>query len=144
MMNFTFTPDFDWLDDEDDEIYFFDLDPMTLPAGNPQYYFNVLVKCVALRPGDMELPLIPGINDLWYLEHITDPRPWIAHFYVDEDNAEDVVKEYPHCVIEVQNNGEVCWYPMIDWETVDRWDLEEDWRSELLDDEDWEDDDEDD
>lgn len=141
MMNFTFTPDFDWLED-DDEIYFFDLDPSSLPSGNNQYYFNVLVKCIALRPGDMELPLIAGIVDLWYIEHITDPRPWVAHFYIDEENAKDKVEEYPHCVVEVCENGELAWYPMIAWDTIDRWDFEKDWSKFEEDYEDEEDDDE--
>ena len=137
-MNFIFTPDFDWNENEGDT--FFDLDPNALPADANTFYFNILIKDIALRPGDLELPSITGMSDLWYIDHITDARPWVAHFYIDKDNADDTVVEYPHCVIEIRDSGEVSWYHMIDYDTDDRWKLWDDDDEDYFDFEDWEDD----
>lgn len=101
---------------------FFDIDPRALPAGKNKYYFNVLVKLIPLRTGDLTHPTIKGIKNIWFLEHITDPRPWIAYFYID-DNEEPRVFEQPHAVVEVRDNGEVSWMNMLNWTPADRWGL---------------------
>lgn len=143
-MNFIFTPDFE--DSEDDDFSaidtFFDIEPKALPSDANTFYFNVLIKDIALRPGDLELPSITDMSDLWYIEHVMDARPWVAHFYIDEDNAKDTVIEYPHCVIEIRDSGEISWYHMIDYETEDRWKLWDDDDEDFydFDSDDWEDD----
>lgn len=110
-------------------MYFYDIPEHGLPK-NSQYYFNIFVICVAIRP-DCGLEIFGNsqINDIWYLDDITAARPYVYHFYVeqelvdDEDNADFYIEGYPHCVVEIQDNYNICFYEMIDFDTDDLWEI---------------------
>lgn len=107
---------------------FYQFSPDSLPKG-AQYYFNILVVTFVLSPQfQQEEEVISGeVDDIWFLDNLLDARPYIVHVYVDEEidwEEEDVdfmIDYEPHCVVEVGQNGEICWYDMIDFDTEDPW-----------------------
>lgn len=106
---------------------FFDIKPEALPR-DAQYYFNILVIVMSvnqetwnLLTGDMEVQ----VEDIWYIDRITDPEPTIYCIYQEDDMDEDTDLEigmFPHKVVEVSSRG-ITWYDMIDFDTDDPWNL---------------------
>lgn len=88
---------------------FFDLDPLGAPK-DAQYYFDVCVIGVAVRRS-----LGGEFEDIWDLRGILEPRPFVYHFFQDEeDSFEDGdkwdVMVYHHCVVEISDMLGVCFY----------------------------------
>lgn len=105
---------------------FFDEDPMSLPC-DAQYYFNILVICVAINPQCSDEILGEGIEELTYIDKITDARPCAVFLYVDDELDDDIEYEmecYPHCVVEVSGQLGVSWWPMLEFDTDDPWRIE--------------------
>lgn len=108
---------------------FFDMPDKSYPA-DARYYFNVLLYDIAVRPGDISLPQLQDMDEVWYLQNITEPRPTAVHIWVDHNKWRDNdpiydMEEIPHSVIEVRPN-EITWYRMTDRETVNPWTFEVD------------------
>lgn len=111
-------------------MVFYDENPMHLP-NDAQYYFNILVVCIAISDeyGDEILP--SGVEDIWFCDHLTDPRPYAIHFYREEqeemydEEIEDYndyeIEVFPHCVIEISETLGITWFHMIDFDTDDNW-----------------------
>lgn len=104
---------------------FFDQDLEFFPSG-AQYYFNVLVRVVAINPIHAEEILGQGVTEICSIEHITDPRPYIICFLIDDEIDKDTEYEiecYPHCVVEVDQKTGVFWWDMLDFDTEDPWEI---------------------
>lgn len=78
----------------------------------------------------------PDMESYWSIENITDPRPQaIGFFRLDEEEMAEISEEYgtdvtcsidciPHCVVEVDPDLGVSWYPMFDeYERNDPWSI---------------------
>lgn len=111
-------------------VYFYNIPEHGLPQ-NGQYYFNILVICIAIKP-DWRLEIFGNsqINDVWYLDNITSVRPYVYHFYIeqelinDKDNVDFYIEAYPHCVVEIRDDYNICFYEMIDFDTDDLWEID--------------------
>lgn len=101
-------------------LMFFDIVPEGFPAG-AQFFFNLAIATIAIPLQSILLP--PGIEDYWYLGGVTESRPFAIHIYRDERVSKDVVETFPHCVLELDPTGDICWYDLIDYETDDPWEL---------------------
>lgn len=82
---------------------FFDVNPMEMPF-DAQYYFDVCVINIAVRES-----LNGEFEDIWDLSGVLEPRPYVIHFFQDEDDAFDEdrdwdVEIYHHCVLEVSDS----------------------------------------
>lgn len=78
-------------------------DPLGLPFDG-QYYFFVTVFAVAIDNDDF---MGEGIEQYVYIDHLTDPRPWIIFFYRDFEKDFHV---YLDCVVEVSESYGVGWW----------------------------------
>lgn len=110
---------------------FFEEDPMSLPQDG-QYYFNILVKTIAINPQQAEQYLGKGIDEIVYIDQITGPRPYIFYCYIDDELDKDIeyeIEYIPHCVVEVSESLGVSWWEMLDFDTEDPWriDLDEEY-----------------
>lgn len=102
---------------------FFNEDPDTLPIDG-QYYFNILVRTIAINPLVAEQYLGKGIDEACYIEKLTDPRPQLFYCFVDDELNPDIdyeIESYPHCVVEVSEQLGVSWWEMLDFDTEDPW-----------------------
>lgn len=70
------------------------------------------------------------MDSICYIEHITDPRPYILFVSVDEEIENIEYEEFHHCVVEV-SPFEVSWYDMVDFETNTRWRFDVDYTAEF-------------
>lgn len=106
---------------------FFEEPYLSLPK-DAQYYFNVLIICIALAPDYAEeLFGNNSIVDLWDIQRVNDARPVAIHTYVSRNLNKDFDYEiecFPHQVVEVTDN--VAFYDMIDYDTDDPWRLDPD------------------
>ena len=101
---------------------FYEIDPLGFPEG-AQFYFNLVIATIEIS---YESDILPkDIYDYWYLGGIREARPFAIYIYryheKKNDNYYDVTA-YEHCVLEIDENQEVCWYEMVDYETEDPWD----------------------
>lgn len=92
---------------------FFDENPMHLPA-DAKYFFDVAVICIAVRES-----LGGEYEDIWDLEGILEPRPYVIHFYKDCDELFQPQNNwemdiYHHCVVEVSDSLGVSFYSTYD------------------------------
>lgn len=111
-------------------MQFYDEHPMHLP-NDGEYYFNILVICIAISEDYADEILPEGVEDIWYCDHLTDPRPYAIHFYredpdemydEEEDDCNDYeISYYPHCVVELSPTLGVTWFEMLDFDTEDLW-----------------------
>lgn len=102
---------------------FFDEDPMSLPRDG-QYYFNILVRTIAVNPRCAEQYLGKDIDEMCFIEKLTDPRPQMYYCFVDDELDEDLdfeIECFPHCVVEVSKSLGVSWWEMLDFDTEDPW-----------------------
>ena len=103
---------------------FFDEDPKSLPE-DAQYYFNVLVKIIAIHPDLAEHVFgADDIQEMCFIDEITSPRPSVIYCFVDDDLDEDTEFEiecYPHCVVEISQSLGVSWWRMLDFDPDDPW-----------------------
>lgn len=102
---------------------FFNIDPNELPEAN--YFFNIFVINIAVR--ESANILNKGLLDYWSIEAILEPRPYVIHFYIDNNIPEDydwLIESYSHCVLEIHPTLGVSWYDMIDFDTYDPWDID--------------------
>lgn len=88
---------------------FFNQGAMALPR-DAQYYFNVCVINVAVRRS-----LESEFEDVWDLSGILDSRPFVYHFYLDDEDAFDededwVIEIEHHCVVEVRSEFEISFF----------------------------------
>lgn len=107
---------------------FFDTDPVSLPKDG-QYYFNVLVMCIAINPADAEQYLGKDVNEIQYIENLTAARPYLLYCFIDDELDKDTEFEiecYPHCVVEVSGQLGISWWDMLDFDTDDAWRIEPD------------------
>lgn len=100
---------------------FYDADPLSFPE-HAQYYFNILTICINLSNEQMDELCSPDINMCWYIDHITDPQPYmIVAVRMNEDEQEEInedygtdvtyeIEVYPHTVVETDPNLGVAWY----------------------------------
>jgi hypothetical protein len=67
--------------------------------------------------------LLDNITEVWYLDNITSARPYVVHFYLDDEDPdlEWSVELYPHSVVEVTEDMEVSFYDMLDFDTSGIW-----------------------
>lgn len=110
---------------------FFDEDPMSLPC-DAQYYFNVLVRTIAVHPSVAQEVLGGQTEEVIFTEDITSPRPTVTYCYIDDELDEDTEFEiecFPHCVVEISESLGVSWWDMLDFDTDDPWriDLDEEY-----------------
>lgn len=94
-------------------------------SNNAQYYFNILVICIAVSPTHAQYILDKNISDIWYMQQITDSRPKVIHIFVDEMMDKDIdylIECFPHSVVEV-NQQRIYFYDMIDFDTDDPWEI---------------------
>lgn len=108
---------------------FFDLDPNACPK-DAYYHFNILVIVIYGDPEEMM-----GYEDIWFTDHVTDPRPYAVHFVSIDDETDEYLQEeygetvqyaiemYPHCVLEIDPELGVHWYDMYEEEGEDPWRL---------------------
>ena len=97
------------------------LDELDLDA---QYFFNVLIAEITI-PYDSDI-LSSEIMDEWDTTYISSPRPTVIHIYRDANlNAKvDFETAYiPHCVIAIDKDMRVSWWDMIDFFTIDQWEI---------------------
>lgn len=100
---------------------FFDLEPNSLPPG-AQFYFNIMVIIVYFSNKAHLLP--DNVQSCWVIDHITDARPYVIDFIRVNSLPEDELfeyEEYSHCVVEIDKNGEIGWYDMLDFECEGPW-----------------------
>lgn len=102
------------------------------------YYFNILVKCIAISPQCAEECEFPdGVQEIWYLDNINSSHPFITRVYVDngldEENFDadiefaDTLFEvycYPHQVVEITKDNQILHYDFIDFDFSDPWRLD--------------------
>ena len=98
-------------------MLFFDIIPEGFPAG-AQFFFNLAIATIAIPLKSTLLPL--GIDDYWYLGAVTESRPFAIHIYRDERVTSNDVETFPHCVLELDPTADICWYDLVDYETVSR------------------------
>lgn len=100
---------------------FFNENPMKLPEG-ANYYFNILIVNIAVRTSaDI---LTEGLEEYWDISTILEPRPYVIHFYIDNNLPEDYDWQfecYPHKVLEIHPDLGISWYDMIDFTSDDPW-----------------------
>ena len=102
-------------------MLFFDIDADGFPKG-AQFYFNLIITTIMIPINSTYLPL--DIIDYWYLGGITGSRPFAIHIYRDgQQKTSQFIETYPHCVLEIDPSGEICWYDMVDYDTKDPWDV---------------------
>lgn len=101
-------------------MLFFDIVPEGFPVG-AQFFFNLAIAIIAIPIRSTLLPY--DITDYWYLGGITDSRPFAIHVYRDETVAADTIETFPHCVLELDPSGDICWYDLVDYITDDIWEL---------------------
>ncbi len=103
---------------------FFDEEYMSLPD-KARYYFNILVICIAVSPEDNDNILPDGVTNIWFLDNINDARPWIIHFYLDDESDDtDIdysIEFFPHSVVEIHDELGISFYNMLDFNTTDFW-----------------------
>ncbi len=102
---------------------FFDEDPMALPR-DAQYYFNIVVRTIGVNPQYAEKYLGDNVDEICFLDKLTDPRPQMFYFFIDDELDKDMeyeIESYPHCVVEVSEQLGVSWWEMIDFDTEDPW-----------------------
>lgn len=101
---------------------FFDESEYDLPK-DAQYYFNILVICVAVSPRYAQNIFDKDIIDIWDIQQITNPRPNVVHVFVDKHIDEDIdflIECFPHSVVEIDQQ-KIGFYDMIDFDTNDPW-----------------------
>lgn len=108
---------------------FFDEDPKNFQQ-SAQYYFNVLVKTIAIHPNLARQIFNTNIEEIFFIDKITSPRPNIIYCFIDDELDEDTefeIEYFPHCVVEVSEITGVTCYDMLDFDTDDPWriDLDE-------------------
>lgn len=106
---------------------FFDNHPQHLPYDG-EYYFNILVTCIALQP-ELAKEVFPQqeIVDIWDLDKITEARPQVVHIYSDETLSQDIdfeIQCFPHTVVEISQKYGISFYDMIDFDTEEPWKIE--------------------
>ena len=101
-------------------MLFFDIEPEGFPAG-AQFFFNLVIGIIVIPENSTLLPL--DIIDYWYLGGISSSRPFAIHIYRDERATYNLIDAFPHCVLELDKTGEICWYDLVDYETNDPWEL---------------------
>lgn len=82
---------------------FFDNNPLEMPFDG-QYYFDVCVINIAVRRS-----LEGEFEDIWDLSGILEPRPFVYHIFLDEEDTFDEdrhwdVEVFHHCVVEVSDS----------------------------------------
>lgn len=101
---------------------FFKMDPLGFPKG-AQFYFNLVIATIEIS---FESDLLPkDIYDYWYLGGIKEARPFAIYIYRHSEKTNDNHYDFDvfeHCVLEVDEDQEVSWYDMVDYETEDPWD----------------------
>ena len=100
---------------------FFDIDPMGFPQG-ASFYYNLVILVISIPFDSTVMP--KEFYDLWYIGGITETRPFAIYFFRDPNYKKYDYELYSHCVLEIDENGEICWYDMIDYDTEDPWILE--------------------
>lgn len=108
---------------------------MSLPA-NAQYYFNIVVVTILVSQETMNELFDIDLETYWSIENINEPRPYIVGIIkLNEEELQDLNEEfgtevtytmevYPHCVVEVDQQLGVSWFPMFDDEQeLDPWSL---------------------
>lgn len=69
---------------------FFDI-PREFFSKNSDFYFNILVISIAVRPELMREYLgVDGIDSIWFLTHLTDSRPKFIYCYAEEKVESDL------------------------------------------------------
>lgn len=119
-------------------MIFYDMPQSRMPESS-SYYFNISVICIGISTQDAnEYGLTDGIQEIWYLDNITNSHPSITKVYIEEDldiiiNGEEdedyqnvlevelSIYCYPHQVVEITKDNEIFHYDLIDFETHDPW-----------------------
>ena len=100
-------------------------DSKLFPKG-AQFFFNVLIALITVPSKATDI-LPSGIEEYWYIEAITQPKPYAYVFMRDpsiiDPNVEFEWELIPHCVVQINPNQQVRWYELVDYETEDPWDL---------------------
>lgn len=107
---------------------FFDEPYSQLPQ-DAQYYFNVLILCIAISPQFAQEIFQNNIVDMWDIQKVTDARPIAIHIYITHHINKDFDYEIqclPHQVLEIDPKIGVSFYEMIDYNTNDPWRLDPD------------------
>ena len=86
---------------------FFDEPYNALPK-DAQYYFNILIICVAVSPQYAQEIFQQNIIDMWDIQNINDGRPFAVH----------------NQVLEVDPKLGISFYEMIDYDIDDPWRLD--------------------
>ncbi|MCM1323963.1 MAG: hypothetical protein NC218_07365 [Acetobacter sp.] len=100
----------------------FNLDPTSMPK-DAEYYFNILVINIAVRES-LQDDKEEFYTDIWYIEHITDPRPYIVHVYAEEDDFFDedenyMIELYANMAVEISPSLGISFYDMFDGDDED-------------------------
>lgn len=105
---------------------FFDEPYNALPK-DAQYYFNILIICIAVSPQYAQEIFQQNIIDMWNIQNINDGRPFAVHIYTTHHINKDFEYELqclPHQVLEVDPKLGISFYEMIDYDTDDPWRLD--------------------
>lgn len=105
---------------------FFDEDPMSLPRDG-QYYFNILVRTIAVNPSLAKKIFPEKIDEICFIGDITQPRPCVTYTFIDDELDDDIEFEiecHPHCVVEISQSLGVSWWDMLDFDTNEPWRIE--------------------
>lgn len=100
---------------------FFDVQPEDWDEGT-NFYFNVLMRIIAVRPGSGILD--HGVQEYWDMDHLTDARPYCTLFYLNyflDKDTDWEIECVPHCVVGVRQGESPEWIEMIDFDTQEPW-----------------------
>ena len=103
---------------------FFDIEPWRHMKGS-QFFFNVLVFYIMLPLSSNLLP--EGVFDYWYLGSLTESRPYAFYFFRTSQLNKEIeyeIESYPHSVIQITPEQQVLCYDMVDYDTLDPWNVE--------------------
>ena len=93
-------------------MLFYDQDPKSLPDDG-HYFFNILMITVGINPKYRNKYLPENVYDTWYIDKITEPRPYAVFIFVDDsldDTIEIDMKCTPHTVLEISKQLGISWF----------------------------------
>ena len=77
---------------------FFDEPYLHLPK-DAQYYFNVLIVCIAVSPEYAQEIFDSNITDIWDIQNVTEGRPIAVHIYI----THHINKDFDYSLVKSNN-----------------------------------------
>lgn len=77
-----------------------------------QYYYNVLVKCIGLRPEHWR-EFYPDLEEIWDTQDLTSATPQVLWAYPDGNIEEDYdweIYSVPHAVVAIGEDNTIIFY----------------------------------